>query len=38
MGSADHEGRADRGEKVIINIRTAVDGDQPPKRMPPSIL
>src|ERR1700728_1305030 len=30
MGSATHEGRADMGEKVIINIRTFVDGHRPP--------
>jgi hypothetical protein len=30
MGSATHEGRADMGEKVIINIRTFADGHRPP--------
>ena len=31
MGSATHEGRADMGEKVIINIRTFADGPRPPE-------
>ena len=30
MGSATMEGRLDMGEKVIINIRTWVDGHTPP--------
>ena len=30
MGSATLEGRVDMGEKVIINIRTWVDGHTPP--------
>ena len=30
MGSATIEGRIDMGEKVIINIRTWVDGHTPP--------
>ena len=38
MGSATHEGRADMGEKVIINIRTFVDGHRPPDRVLPSML
>src|ERR1700722_16853752 len=38
MGSATHEGRADMGEKVIINIRTFVDGHRPPARVLPSML
>jgi len=38
MGSATHEGRADVGEKVIINIRTFVDGHRPPDRVLPSML
>jgi glyoxylate reductase len=37
-GSATHEGRADMGEKVIINIRTFVDGHRPPDRVLPSML
>ena len=38
MGSATHEGRADMGEKVIVNIRTFVDGHRPPDRVLPSML
>src|ERR1700730_16528892 len=38
MGSATHEGRADMGGKVIINIRTFVDGHRPPDRVLPSML
>jgi glyoxylate reductase len=38
MGSATHEGRADMGEKVIINIRTFADGHRPPDRVLPSML
>ena len=30
MGSATHEARAEMGEKVIINIRTFLDGHRPP--------
>jgi len=33
MGSATIEGRVDMGEKVIINIRTFVDGHSPPDRV-----
>ena len=33
MGSATVEGRVDMGEKVNVNIRTAVDGHQPPDRV-----
>ncbi|MEE8271820.1 MAG: D-glycerate dehydrogenase [Alphaproteobacteria bacterium] len=33
MGSATLEGRIDMGEKVIINIRTFVDGHTPPDRV-----
>ena len=33
MGSATIEGRVDMGEKVIINIRTFVDGHTPPDRV-----
>tara|TARA_Y100000588_G_scaffold364953_1_gene429097 strand:+ start:328 stop:1314 length:987 start_codon:yes stop_codon:yes gene_type:complete len=32
MGSATIEGRVDMGEKVLINIRTFVDGHRPPDR------
>ena len=33
MGSATLEGRIDMGEKVIINIKTFVDGHAPPDRV-----
>ncbi|HEX7006069.1 MAG TPA: D-glycerate dehydrogenase [Alphaproteobacteria bacterium] len=33
MGSATIEGRIDMGEKVIINIKTFVDGHKPPDRV-----
>jgi glyoxylate reductase len=33
MGSATLEGRLDMGEKVIINIRTFLDGHNPPDRV-----
>jgi len=33
MGSATMEGRVDMGEKVIINIKTFVDGHTPPDRV-----
>ena len=38
LGSATHEGRADMGEKVIINIKTFMDGHRPPDRVLPSML
>lgn len=38
MGSATLEGRADMGEKVIINIKTFMDGHRPPDRVLPSML
>jgi glyoxylate reductase len=38
MGSATHEGRGDMGEKVILNIKTFVDGHRPPDRVLPSML
>ncbi|MGL4729504.1 MAG: 2-hydroxyacid dehydrogenase [Bosea sp. (in: a-proteobacteria)] len=38
MGSATHEGRLDMGEKVIVNIRTFMDGHKPPDRVLPSML
>ena len=38
MGSSTHEGRADMGEKVIINIKTFMDGHRPPDRVLPSML
>ena len=33
MGSATIEGRLDMGEKVIINIKTFIDGHKPPDRV-----
>jgi glyoxylate reductase len=33
MASATLEGRIDMGEKVLINIKTFVDGHQPPDRV-----
>jgi glyoxylate reductase len=38
MGSATLEGRIDMGEKVIINIKTFIDGHRPPDRVLPSML
>ena len=38
MSSATLEGRIDMGEKVIINIRTWMDGHKPPDRIIPSML
>jgi len=38
MGSATVEGRVDMGEKVIVNIRTFLDGHKPPDRVLPSML
>ncbi len=38
MGSATLEGRIDMGEKVIINIRTFMDGHAPPDRVYPGML
>ncbi|MDP3342298.1 D-glycerate dehydrogenase [Frigidibacter sp.] len=38
MGSATHEGRAEMGEKVIVNIKTFMDGHKPPDRVLPSML
>ena len=38
MGSATQEGRIDMGEKVIINVRTFIDGHRPPDRVLPSML
>lgn len=38
MGSATIEGRIDMGEKVIINIRTWMDGHRPPDRVIPAML
>ncbi|MGH6902649.1 MAG: 2-hydroxyacid dehydrogenase [Geminicoccaceae bacterium] len=38
MGSATIEGRIAMGEKVVINIKTFVDGHRPPDRVLPSQL
>jgi lactate dehydrogenase-like 2-hydroxyacid dehydrogenase len=38
MGSSTIEGRIEMGEKVIINIRTWMDGHRPPDRVIPSML
>jgi glyoxylate reductase len=38
MGSATAESRIDMGEKVIINIRTFMDGHRPPDRVLPAML
>ncbi|MCB8839533.1 D-glycerate dehydrogenase [Aurantimonas sp. VKM B-3413] len=37
MGSATIEARLDMGEKVIINIRTLMDGHRPPDRILPGM-
>lgn len=38
MGSATIEGRAEMGEKVIINIKTFADGHRPPDQVVPGML
>ena len=38
MGSATLEGRVDMGTKVIINIKTFMDGHKPPDRVLPAML
>jgi glyoxylate reductase len=38
MSSATIEGRVDMGEKVIVNIKTFLDGHKPPDRVLPSML
>ena len=38
MGSATLEGRIDMGEKVIINIKTFMDGHAPPDRVHPAMF
>ncbi len=38
MGSATIEGRIDMGEKVIINIKTFMDGHAPPDRVFPAMF
>jgi glyoxylate reductase len=38
MGSATIEGRIDMGEKVIINVKTFLDGHNPPDRVHAAML
>jgi glyoxylate reductase len=38
MSSATIEGRIDMGERVIVNIKTFIDGHRPPDRVLPSML
>ena len=38
LASATLEGRVDMGEKVIVNIKTFLDGHRPPDRVLPSML
>ena len=38
MGSSTLEGRVEMGEKVIINIKTYLDGHRPPDQIVPSML
>jgi glyoxylate reductase len=38
MGSATQEARVDMGEKVIVNIKSFIDGHKPPDRVLPSML
>lgn len=38
MGSATVEGRVEMGEKVIVNIKTWMDGHRPPDRVIPAML
>ncbi len=38
MGSSTLEGRIEMGEKVIINIKTFIDGHRPPDQILPSML
>ena len=38
MGSATIEGRIDMGEKVIVNIKTFMDGHAPPDRVHPAMF
>ena len=38
IGSATIEGRVDMGEKVIINIKTFIDGHTPPDRVVDSLI
>lgn len=38
MGSATYEGRAEMGEKVIINVKTFADGHRPPDLVVPGMV
>ena len=38
LGSATIESRVEIGEKVIVNIKTFMDGHRPPDRVLPSML
>jgi glyoxylate reductase len=38
MGSATQEARVDMGEKVIVNIKSFIDGHKPPDRVLPNML
>jgi len=38
MASSTIEGRVDMGEKVIVNIKTFMDGHRPPDRVLPAML
>jgi glyoxylate reductase len=38
MSSATIEGRIEMGEKVIVNIKTFMDGHRPPDRVLPAQL
>jgi glyoxylate reductase len=38
MSSATYEGRIEMGEKVIVNIKTFMDGHRPPDRVLPGML
>ncbi len=38
LGSATLEGRVDMGEKVIVNIKTFMDGHRPPDRVLPAMI
>ena len=38
MGSATIEGRVDMGEKVIVNVKTFLDGHTPPDKVHPSMF
>ena len=38
MGSSTLEGRIEMGEKVIINVKTFLDGHRPPDQIVPSML